>query len=159
MRATSIPGPVRVALGADAGIAAIYALATLVGVPGGRFGSTLVAAEAAVWAGVMLTWVFRPFWSRWSSAVERLFAVGDPDADPGEAGMAALAVLPSSRSLVAGGALFTALAVVQVLTTTGAGIAFRSVVAAYVVAGAVGAAALAVVSDVASLLAAARTND
>jgi hypothetical protein len=158
VRATSIPGPVRVALGVDAGIAAIYALATLVGVPGGRFGTMLVAAEAAVWAGVMLTWVFRPFWSRWSYAVERLFAVGDPDADAGSAAVP-LAARPSSRSLLAGGAVFAALAVLQALTTTGAGVGFRSVVAAYVVAGAVGAATLAIASDLTSLLAVTRPDD
>jgi hypothetical protein len=158
MRARSIPGPVRVALGADAGIAAIYTLAALVGVPAGRFGTMLVAAEAAVWAGVMLTWVFRPFWSRWSSTVERLFAVGDPEADAG--GMTVpLDDRPSSRALLGGGAVFVALAVVQALTSTGAGVAFRSVVAAYVVAGAVGAAALAIASDVTALLAATRAED
>jgi hypothetical protein len=154
MRATSIPEPVRVALGADAGIAAIYALATLVGVPGGRFGTVLVAAEAAVWAGVILTWVFRPFWSRWSSAVERLFAVGDA-----EQVTVSLPARPSSRAVAIGGSLFAVLAFVQVLTTTGSGVAFRSVVSAYVVAGAVGAAALAVISDVSSLLAATRSDD
>lgn len=154
MRGTSTPGPVRVALGADAGIAAIYALATLVGVPGGRFGTMLVAAEAAVWAGVILTWVFRPFWSRWSSAVERLFGIGNT-----ELVAVALPTRPSSRALGAGGALFAMLALVQALTTTGAGVAFRSVVSAYVVAGAVGAAALAIVSDVSSLLAATRSDD
>ena len=154
MPATSIPGPVRVVLGADAGIAAIYALATLVGVPGGRPGAVLVAAEAAAWAGVLLTWVFRPFWSRWSSSVERLFAVGDT-----ELVAVPLPAWPSSRAVAAGGALFAVLALVQVLTTTGAGVAFRSVVSAYVVAGGVGAAALAIVSDVSSLLAATRSGD
>lgn len=158
MRATSLPGPVRVALGADAGIAAIYALAALVGVPGGRFGTMLVAAEAAVWASVMLTWVFRPFWARWSSAVERLFAVGDPDSDARGSAMP-LEGRPSSRSLLSGGAVFVVLAVVQALTTTGDGIAFRSVVAAYVVAGAVGAAALAIASDLTALVAATRAED
>jgi hypothetical protein len=158
MRASSIPGPVRVALGADAGIAAIYALAALLGVPGGRFGSMLVAAEAAVWAAVMLTWVFRPFWSRWSSTVERLFAVGDPEADAART-IVPLDDRPSSRSLVTGGAIFAALAVVQALTTTGAGVPFRSVVAAYVVAAGVGAAALAIASDLTSLLAATRAED
>jgi hypothetical protein len=154
MRASSIPGPVRVALGADAGIAAIYALAALLGVPGGRFGSMLVAAEAAVWAAVMLTWVFRPFWSRWSSTVERLFAVGDPEADAART-IVPLDDRPSSRSLVTGGAIFAALAVVQALTTTGAGVPFRSVV----VAAGVGAAALAIASDLTSLLAATRAED
>jgi hypothetical protein len=158
MRPTPLPGPVRVALGADAGIAAIYALAALVGVPGGRFGAMLVAAEAAVWAGVMLTWVFRPFWSRWSSAVERLFAVGDPDGDPNRSAVP-LEGRPSSRSLLTGGAVFVALAVVQAVTTTGDGIAFRSVVAAYVVAGAIGAAALAIASDLSTLVAATRAED
>lgn len=158
MRATSIPGPVRVALGADAGIAAIYALATFVGVPGGRLGTALVAAEAAVWAAVMLTWVFRAFWSGWSSTAERLFAVGDPDADAHRTAVP-LDTRPSSRSLVAGGAVFAALALVQMLTSTGAGVAFRSVVAAYVVAAAVGAAALAIASDLTALLAATRADD
>jgi hypothetical protein len=101
--------------------------------------------------------VFRPFWSRWSSTVERLFAVGDPEADAART-IVPLDDRPSFRSLVTGGAIFAALAVVQALTTTGAGVPFRSVVAAYVVAAGVGAAALAIASDLTSLLAATRAE-
>lgn len=153
MRASSIPSPVRIALAVDAGIAAVYGSAAAVGVPDGAPGTLLVGGQAAVWAAVVLGWVFRPFWSRWSGAFERAF-LGGSRATP-----VPLAPWPSARSLAAGTTAFVSLVAVQASTSTGSGVPFRSVVAAYVVAAGIGAALLAIVSDVTALLAATRADD
>ena len=153
MASTTIPGPVRVTLAIDAGIAAVYGTAIAVGVPDGGLGRILVGGQAAVWAAVVLTWVFPAFWARWSAAFERAF-VGEARATP-----VPLAPWPSRRSLLVGATVTASLLTVQALTSSGAGVPFRSVVAAYVVAGGVGAALLAIVADVSSLLAATRAED
>ena len=157
MRASSIPGPVRVALTVDAGIAAVYGTAAVVGVPGGRLGTVLVGGEAAVWAVVVLGWVFPTFWSRWSAAVERVFLAG-PGVDDDPATPVRLAPWPSATSIASGGAVLAALVAVQSLTSSGTGVPFRSVVTSYVVAGGLGAALLAIASDVSSLVARTRSD-
>jgi hypothetical protein len=153
MRATSIPGPVRVAVAVDGGIAMVFGTAAVVGVPEGPLGRVLVGGEAAVWAAVVLAWVFPAFWSRWSASFERVF-LGEERGAP-----VPLAVWPSLRSQVIGASILTVLLLVQAVTSTGAGVAFRSVVSAYVVAGGVGAALLAIAADVSSLVAATRSHD
>lgn len=157
MRESTIPGPVRVALAVDGGIAAVYATARVVGVPHGRLGTAVVGGEAAVWAAVVLAWVFPAFWSRWSASVERLFLGATVSGD--ERPPAPLAAWPSLRSQVLGAATLSVLLVVQAVTTSGATVPFRSVVAAYVVAAGIGAAVLAVAADVTSLLAATRIDE
>jgi hypothetical protein len=157
MRESSIPGPVRVALAVDGGIAAVYGTAAVVGVPDGRLGTVVVGGEAAVWAAVVLAWVFPAFWSRWSGAVERLTGVAWATAE--DVPVKPLAPWPSIRSQVFGATGLTLLLVVQALTTSGAGVPFRSVVAAYVVAAALGSALLAIIADVSSLLGATRIDD
>lgn len=158
MGASTIPGPVRVAVAVDAGIALVFVAGALVGVPEGRSGTVLVSGEAAVWAVVVLGWVFHAFWSRWCATIERLFAIGGGgdrvDARP-------LSPWPSRRALAVGSTLFAALVAAQASTAGGhaPGVAYRSVVAAYVAAGALGAAFLAVVADVSSLLADTRVDD
>lgn len=159
MGLTPIPGPVRVALAVDVGIAAVYGAAAAVGVPEGPLGNVLVGGQAAVWAAVVLVWVFPAFWARWSATIARLFPLRPHDDAAGPHDTVELAPWPSGRSMVIGAAAFCLLVAAQALTSSGADVAFRSVVGAYVVAGAIGAALLAIVADVTALLAATRVTD
>lgn len=159
MGLTPIPGPVRVTLAVDAGIAAVYGAAAAVGVPEGGLGSALIGGQAAVWAVVVLAWVFPAFWARWSASVARLFPIRPHDDAEGAQTTVELAPWPSARSMVVGAATFAVLVAVQALTSSGAHVPFRSVVGSYVVAGAIGAALLAIVADVSTLLAATRADD
>ena len=149
-----MPGPVRVALIVDAGIGGVYGLTRVLGVPDGRLGGAVVAAEAVVWAALVLSWAFPAFWSAWMALVERQMPV-ETDGPPRV--RLPLPARPSSGSMLVAGAVLSLLVVVQVaFAGSGAhgGVAFRSVVNAFAMALGLGAVSLAVVADVRWMLAA-----
>ena len=145
-----VPGPVRVALAVDAGIAAVFAAAAVAGVPDGRLGPALVAAEAVAWSAVVLAWAFPAFWSTWLRVVERRTPLDDaPLPEP-----ATLAPRPSTGALAAAGAALVGLLALQALLAGDQGVAFRTVVNLFGATLGVGAVSLAVVHDVRWMLAA-----
>ena len=148
-----VPGPVRVALLVDAGVAAVFGVATLVGVPDGRLGGAIVAAEAVTWGALVLSWTFPAFWSAWMALVERQMPV-ETDGPP--RARVPLPLRPSSGATLLAGAVLSLLLVLQVaFAGAGAdGVAFRTVVNAFAMSLGLGAVSLAVVADVRWMLAA-----
>ena len=149
-----VPGPVRVALVVDAGIAGVYGLTRVLGLPDGRLGGAIVTAQAVVFAAVVLSWAFPAFWSAWVALVERQMPV-ETDGPP--RARAPLPGRPSSGSMLVAGAVLSVLVVLQVaFAGSGAheGMGFRTVVNAFAMALGLGAVSLAVVADVRWMLAA-----